>query len=180
MKIFAILYAVLFTINLYASQSLEIVERNDDSPVHNVSSEDEAMNAAMDKARKTVELLISNFKEIKEKGYPMSVKVNLFDDNHSEHFWLSDITLDNGVFKGRLDNNPLHLKQYKLGQKVQVKSEEISDWFLIVGQDIYGATTMQVARSRMNAQQRNDFDNSFPYLKLLEQKIENSRVAKGK
>ena len=173
-KTLSILYMLILSTSVmstHASQTAEIEERIDDSPIHNVSSEDEAMNAAMYKARNTVDLLISNFKEIKEKGYPISVKVNLYDDTYSEHFWLSDIEFKGGVFEGRIDNNPMHLRQYKLGQFVTVKPDKISDWFLIVDQKIYGAHTMQVARSRMNQKQRENFDLNFPYLKILEQNI---------
>ena len=163
------LYLLILTGSVCAAQPNEIEERKGDSPIHNVSHEDVAMNAAMENARKTVDLLISNFKEIKEKGYPMSVKVHLYDSKNSEHFWLSDIKFENGFFEGRIDNNPIYLNQYKLGQLVKANPNEISDWFLIVGKDIYGAHTMQVARSRMNLQQRENFDQSFPYLKILEQ-----------
>jgi len=146
----------------------EIQERDGDSPILHTATEDIQMNAAMAKARKTIQVILPKLSTV-EGPLPISIKANIKDDKHSEHVWISNVRLVDGNFTGPLDNNPLHIKKFKVGDEISVAPEEISDWYAISGKRIHGGYTIFLARARMSAEQRVDFDKTFPYFKYMEE-----------
>ena len=76
-----------------------------------------------------------------------------------EHIWLDDISYDGDLFTGRLSNAPLHLEDLKLGDKVSVATDDVSDW-MIVDEDgrLTGGYTLRVLRNRMSPEEQEQFD----------------------
>lgn len=147
----------------------EIQEREGDSAVLHTATEDPRMNEAMARARETIQVILPKLATV-EGQLPVSVKANIKSEGHSEHVWISNVKLVDGKFTGPLDNNPLYIKKYKVGDIISVAPEEISDWYAISGGRIHGGYTIYLVRARMSPQQRADFDKTFPYFKYLEEK----------
>jgi uncharacterized protein YegJ (DUF2314 family) len=71
-----------------------------------------------------------------------SVKAPITDPNGTEHFWITDVKYENGVFVGLIGNDPGTVRNVKLGQEWRIKKEEISDWIFVRGNRIHGGYTI--------------------------------------
>ena len=98
------------------------------------------MERAIAQARSTVDRFV---KEIEQPtGTDHAVKAAVTDKGEVEHFWLTDVRYSNGVFTGKLGNEPGLVSNVRLGQTLTVKREEISDWMFIRDRKMYGNYTM--------------------------------------
>lgn len=98
------------------------------------------MNAAIATAKRRVDEFIAVLAERGADSF--SVKAPITDANGTEHFWIVDVTYANGVFTGKIGNDPGIVKNVKLGQTWTVKREDISDWIYTLGKKIHGGFTI--------------------------------------
>lgn len=98
----------------------------------------------MDQAIATARSRIDEFLAALEKGGAdmYSVKAPITDANGTEHFWLTDVNFENGVFTGAVGNDPGIVENVEFGQSWSVKKDEISDWMYTVGEKIHGGFTI--------------------------------------
>lgn len=98
------------------------------------------MDAAIARARAEVD----DFLAVLEKGEAdsFSVKAPITDENGTEHFWLTDISFENGQFTGAVGNDPGIVKNVEFGQPWTIKKGEISDWMFTRGEKIHGGYTI--------------------------------------
>jgi uncharacterized protein YegJ (DUF2314 family) len=68
--------------------------------------------------------------------------VPIKDKNGTEHFWLVDVSYKEGLFTGKIGNDPGIVKNVKFGQVWNAKKEDISDWMYIRGEKIHGGFTI--------------------------------------
>jgi uncharacterized protein YegJ (DUF2314 family) len=133
------------------------VERENQPDIYDVKSTDKEMNAAIEKANQT----LTNFNtallnpEIEVK----SLKVKFQNETDAEHIWLSDIEFKDGKYSGVLDNEPEYITEYKIGDKVNVDSKNISDWMYIDNGKLFGGYTIKVLRNRMSEDEKKQFDS---------------------
>src|SRR6187401_3000188 len=99
--------------------------------VTDVADDDPRMNAAIAKARSTVDGFIAALKSPEPNQSEFSVKVAFTDGRKIEHMWLSPVTYDGANFQGTVNNEPEMVKTVKLGQSVAVTPAEITDWMYI-------------------------------------------------
>jgi uncharacterized protein YegJ (DUF2314 family) len=92
---------------------------------------DPRMNAAIAKARATVQQFIDALKTPKPSYYGFSVKMAFTEGNATEHMWLMPISFDGTQFHGTVNNKPEKLTNVAVGQKVAVAPAEITDWMYI-------------------------------------------------
>lgn len=79
--------------------------------------------------------------------------------------WLSGIKYSDGIFKGTLDNTPYYLKNIALGDVVEAKVDDVSDWMIIDGSNhVTGGYTVQVLLDDMSEEDRNEFLSSTGYI----------------
>lgn len=71
-----------------------------------------------------------------------SVKAPIADENGTEYFWITDVSFDDGKFKGVIGNDPGIVKNVKFGQEWEVEEDEISDWMFTRGDLIHGGFTI--------------------------------------
>ena len=115
--------------------------------VISVDSDDADMKAAMDRARAEVDAVIQKLQGGEIEG--MSVKVPIKDGGETEHFWLNTVTFQAGTFTGTVDNDPETVHNVKLGDKVSVKKDEISDWLYMKDGKMHGNYTLRVLFKQM-------------------------------
>lgn len=102
--------------------------------------DEKEMASAIATAKRRVEEFVS---ALDKKGADsFSVKAPIKDGNRTEHFWLTDVTYADGVFTGKVGNEPGTVKNVRLGQTWQVKKDEISDWMYTLGDRIHGGFTI--------------------------------------
>ena len=99
------------------------------------------MNAAIAQARSEVDLFISELTN--GNGTDFAVKAPIEDQGETEHFWLTDITYQNGAFEGTIGNEPGVVTNVKFGQKWTIKKSEISDWLFMREGKMHGNYTIR-------------------------------------
>jgi uncharacterized protein YegJ (DUF2314 family) len=103
--------------------------------------DEKEMEAAIARARSEVDSFIAELSA--PAGSTHAVKVPIKDGEQTEHFWLSDVTFQNGEFTGTIDNDPGTVGNVKIGQKWTVKKDEISDWMFMRDGKMHGNYTMR-------------------------------------
>ena len=137
---------------------------NPDDPVVMVADDDAKMNAAMDKARKTVEAFIAALKSPKAGQVAFSVKAPFADGEHVEHMWLAPVSYDGANFQGVVNNDPALVKNVKIGDQVTVAPDKISDWMYVDGRKLVGGETLRALRDGLGPKERAEFDESVPFV----------------
>lgn len=114
-----------------------------------VEGDDAKMNAAMDRARSTVDQFIARMQNPQPGDSAFTVKKKVVDGDVVEHFWVSDLSYADGVFSGKLGNEPHQVKNVTFGHAVTVNKSEISDWMYMEGEKIAGNFTLRAMLDRM-------------------------------
>ncbi|MBS7230904.1 DUF2314 domain-containing protein [Flavobacterium psychroterrae] len=133
------------------------VERENQPDIYDVKSTDKEMNAAIEKANQT--LTDFNTALLNPEIEVKSLKVKFQNETDAEHIWLSDIEFKDGKYSGVLDNEPEYITEYKIGDKVNVDSKNISDWMYIDNGKLFGGYTIKVLRNRMSEDEKKQFDS---------------------
>jgi uncharacterized protein YegJ (DUF2314 family) len=129
-----------------------------------VPDDDPKMNAAMEKARSTVNTFITVLRAPKPGQTSFSVKMAFTDGSNTEHIWLSPVSYDGKVFHGTVNNEPEKVKSVKMGQKVSIEPAKISDWMYVENRKLVGGETLRVLRAGLSPSERTEFDKSVPFV----------------
>ncbi len=103
--------------------------------------DEQEMDAAIARARSEVDSFISELS--RPTGTNHAVKAPITDAGETEHFWLTDISFQNGEFKGTINNDPVIVSNVKMGQTWTIKRNEISDWMFMRDGKMHGNYTMR-------------------------------------
>lgn len=136
-------------------------ERPGEPDIYNVETDDKEMNEAIKKSRMTFDDFLTAFKNQKRNQSAFSVKMPFPTGHGAEHIWLTDIQSKGGKLFGTVDNVPESVTNIKLGDKVEIDRNKISDWFYIDGNKLIGGLTIRVLRNRMTPAERKQFDREF-------------------
>lgn len=144
------------------------------SPVFLFDSNDPEMQQASANARNTFRYFWRELSWERRRIIPAlgiaSVKAPFADDLDDvqqdgqpkvEQMWLSEIDFDGNSISGVLLNSPNWLKSVKQGDSVQVPLRQISDWMYTIGDEVFGAYTVNLMRSRMGQQERRQHDSAW-------------------
>ncbi len=83
------------------------------------------------------------------------------DTPEVEQMWLSEIDFDGQFVCGVLLNAPNWLKSVKEGDAARFPLGQISDWMYAIGNDVFGAYTVNLLRSRMGRKERGEHDAAW-------------------
>jgi uncharacterized protein YegJ (DUF2314 family) len=73
--------------------------------------------------------------------------------------WISNLSLSiDNHFKGIVGNDPVYVKNIKMGDTVSVETENISDWMIIDNGKLLGGFTIYVLRNNLSENERKQFD----------------------
>jgi uncharacterized protein YegJ (DUF2314 family) len=103
--------------------------------------DEQEMNTAIARARSEVESFIKELSNPTGDGH--AVKAPIEDAGKTEHFWLTDVSFQDGEFKGTINNDPGIVGNVKFGQTWTIKKTEISDWMYMRDGKMYGNYTMR-------------------------------------
>lgn len=103
--------------------------------------DEQEMNAAITRARSEVDSFVSELS--KPTGANHAVKAPIEDAGKTEHIWLTDVSFQNGEFKGTINNDPGIVGNVKIGQSWTIKKTAISDWMFMRDGKMYGNYTMR-------------------------------------
>src|SRR5262249_45481080 len=128
-----------------------------------VDKDDPKMNAAIAKARSTVNTFIAALSAPKPNQADFSVKMAFTDGEHTEHMWLGSVRYDGKVFRGVVNNDPELVNNVKVGQKASIEPSKVSDWMFVENGKLVGGYTIRVLRDTMSTKERAEFDRSVPF-----------------
>lgn len=115
------------------------------------SPSDQAMNAAIARARSTVPRFVSRLEQARPGLTYAGVKVPLGDpDRGLEHIWLYDVTYADGKIAGRLVDDGQRYPELRAGDVVHVAPREISDWMTVEDGRACGGFTSRIVVSEMS------------------------------
>ncbi len=151
---FVLALAVLLGLAACRSDS----DRSGQPDVYDVAATDADMLTAIASARRTVEGFAARVRAPTPTQAVATIKVRLQEGDAVEHIWLTNLSFDGQLFTGQLDNVPVALRGWSLGDTVRVPRDSISDWMLVDADTVFGAYSIHLLRSQMGAAERAAFD----------------------
>jgi uncharacterized protein YegJ (DUF2314 family) len=136
-------------------------QRQGEPDIYNVESDDKQMNEAIKKSRLTFDDFLTTFQNKKRHQTSFCVKVPFPTSYGAEHIWLVNIESKDGKLLGQVDNVPESVTSIKLGDKIEIERNKISDWFYIEDNKLIGGLTIRVLRDRMTPVEKTEFDRQF-------------------
>jgi uncharacterized protein YegJ (DUF2314 family) len=112
--------------------------------VFNVGQHNVAMKRAVHQARRTVGVFLQALAHPAANQYDFEVKKPFRQGDVVEHLWLSNVTFSGNRFHGYIDNKPQTIKGIKMGDRVSVNPNEISDWAYVEDGRLVGGYTIRV------------------------------------
>ena len=157
-----IIFLIILCSNLSGcSKSLSVDKRGNDSVV-NVKSEDAEMNLIIEKARQSVNDFLKELNNPNTTGTDFSVKYPFDTDigskSSKEHIWLVDIKKNNDKYYGTVSNDPFYIKNMKIGDEVEFRIDEISDWKYVEDGFLVGGKSIVYFYNQMSKTEKKDFE----------------------
>lgn len=129
-----------------------------------VTQEDHSMNAAISKARKTIEDFDKALASNNPSFTDFAVKKRFATaDDGGEHMWIAGIVLVNGTYKGYVNNDAVNTTEIKYGDTVVVRKEEITDWMYLDNNVLRGGYTIRAVRDKLSKEERIKMDNEMSF-----------------
>jgi uncharacterized protein YegJ (DUF2314 family) len=134
-----------FLFSIVSAASLVGCSKQD--KVINVADNDPEMLAAIAKARDTLPRFWQIFdkREHSESDFCLKVKKG------TEYFWLTEIQRKDGKTLGKVDNDPDTVGNVKLGERIVIPEDDISDWLYMLHGKMVGNYTLRVLFKQMPA-----------------------------
>ncbi len=127
-----------------------------------VSSKDPEMNAAIKKARASLDSFWAKLANPAAGETDFSLKVAIKDGKKVEHFWVIGVKRDGDKISGTINNEPELVKSVTFGEHYEFTEEVISDWLYRRNGKMVGNETMRPLLKRMPE------DAAAPYWAMYE------------
>ena len=121
----------------------------DDPPIVGVRAADAEMNAAIAHARDTLPTFWASCDAPKPTEIGHALKVRFEVGAQVEHIWVSDVKkLSDGNYSGEFANEP-DLLGKNIGDQVEFKQIDISDWMFMRNEKVVGGETIKALLKSM-------------------------------
>jgi uncharacterized protein YegJ (DUF2314 family) len=135
----------------------EVVKREGEPDVIR-SQNDQQLDRAVAKAKETYTQLVAALKDREPQHRGHAVKKPFATrSGDREHIWISDVSWDGDGFSGVINNEPVETQEVKLGDRVKVTPDELSDWMYIDGNRIVGGYTIRVLHYQQSPEDQKAF-----------------------
>lgn len=118
-----------------------------------VSPDDQAMTAAISKARETLPTFWRHFDARASGESDFSLKVRIEDKNGVEHFWVTNIRREGSQIWGVIGNDPNIVTSVRSGDRIRVKEADISDWLYMRDGKMVGNYTVRPLLPKMSKEE---------------------------
>jgi uncharacterized protein YegJ (DUF2314 family) len=130
-----------------------------------VTAADHSMNLSIARTKKT----ISEFDQALKSNNPLytdfAVKKRYNTaDGGGEHMWIESIQIENGHYKGMVNNSAEKTTEVKYGDTVLVTKDDITDWMYIDDHILKGGYTIRAIRNQLNKEQRIKMDRELDFI----------------
>lgn len=115
-----------------------------ENPLMNVAPDNDAMNAAIARARAEVGRFVARLARPEAGDANFAIKAPLRSGEGSEHVWINEVRVEGDDFVGLIANDPQHVPDVKLGDPWRVARGDITDWAFDAGERMHGHYTLRV------------------------------------
>ncbi|WP_286770525.1 DUF2314 domain-containing protein [Sphingobacterium sp. 40-24] len=160
-----ILFVAVSSALLLACQSPSIKDKIENDEVIGFRSDDEAMNAAIVKAKNSLNQFVQAVEKPQEgyEAFALKIAYNT-PDKSLEHIWVGDISYQNGQFTGVVSNSPVSTKEVALGDTVVIDKQNISDWMYLDKGILRGGYTIRAMRDQLSGSEKEEFNKSIDFV----------------
>ncbi len=141
----------------------EVMRPGTEPEYFKVSDNDAAMMAAVRQARRNLPTFVDALQHPAKGQRKFEVKKPFIKDAMVEHIWLSDVTYSGGRFHGRVDNHPRLITGVKMGDRVSVNPNEITDWAFVDKGQLMGGYTIRELVNELPADRRAAFEKEAEF-----------------
>jgi uncharacterized protein YegJ (DUF2314 family) len=124
--------------------SLKALRQSSNAAVIGASGDDPKMLAATAEARKTWPEFVKAFRNKPENSESFAAKFPFDAPDQKEFMWVEVVSINGDTVVGRLGNDPVWVKDLKIGDEVKMKISELSDWMYLKDGEIVGGYTVKV------------------------------------
>lgn len=165
MKLQQLLLYLLLGLAIACNSKTDKVTSVELTDVYNLSSNDEEMNSAIEKARQSVSQFWSAFESGDATLSTFALKMAFPDAiGGHEHIWIVDLTREDNEYYGIVGNEPVNTTHVVIGQRIKIEESRISDWMYLKDNVLQGGYTLRVLRSRMTPEEQKQFDYSVGFV----------------
>ncbi|MCE9544453.1 MAG: DUF2314 domain-containing protein [Planctomycetia bacterium] len=119
------------------------------------------MDRAIQKARSTYPEFVEALHKHPVGAVHFTIKKGFGAGEELEHIWLSDVSWNGKAFSAKVDNEPVDTKLVKLGDRVEVRPEELSDWMYIQDGKLVGGYTVRVLYYAASKEEQKELSNQM-------------------
>jgi uncharacterized protein YegJ (DUF2314 family) len=123
-----------------------------------VADDDKQMDRAVENAQKSLGFFMAALRAKKNGDTVFEIKKGFVDGDKVEHLWIREITYDGKNFHGKIDNRPLEVNNVRLGQRVTVAPQDVTDWMFLKDGKLIGGYTTRVLYARLSPADKAEFD----------------------
>lgn len=153
-RVLLLLAAIAMIMGTGCSRSAE----NETETFKHVQAEDQAMSAAIAKAKESSSDFLRAFhaQEPGMEGFYVK-KPYATPSQNQEHIWIEVASENNGVISGVIANVAEETREVKLGDVVTLKVSDLSDWRYLKGNKLVGGYTIRYFVDKMSPQEKAAF-----------------------
>lgn len=132
-KHLTILFLIILTMSLFSFfKKQRTISHNIIAPnIGFKQKDDPEILAAKNEAQSKIDVFINAFQDPNKPQHTyFSIKSGLVDGDIVEHMWVDVTSFNNGTFEGILDDNPVEIKNFKQGDLIKIKKEDVEDWLI--------------------------------------------------
>jgi uncharacterized protein YegJ (DUF2314 family) len=166
MQIFQYCLMLIICCMLSCNNETGIVSRQEKEgdKTFTVNGEDDAMNEASEKSRKTYPQFLSELSASKDDtskfGFAVKMRFDYGVDD-GEHMWLNGLFLEKNKLFGILDNEPFNIQDIKIGDTIEIIRANISDWIYFSSDTLKGGYTVKVLYKYATPAERKEMEAAY-------------------
>lgn len=128
-----------------------------------IADGDKEMNAAMERARGTLDDFIAAFQKPGPGQSDFGLKGRFTEGDKVEHIWIDELRYEDGKFRGKIGNDVQLLSNLRLGSPCEIGRDQVSDWQYVENGRLVGGYTVRVIFDRMPPDKRRAMQESLPF-----------------
>lgn len=158
MKNFLVLVLCFF---LFACQNdSKVIKREGEPDISRIEGDDSVMNKAIEQANYTLTQFDKALSSNDTTLVALALKMRFgTPEGGGEHIWMTDITRKDNQYYGVVGNLPSSTMEVKMGDRVMIPKDKISDWMYIKNGKLIGGYTIRAIRDQLSEAEQKAFDD---------------------
>ncbi len=164
MKYLSILTAALVLFSCKEQKGKPDKVENNGDKVYSVEPDDIAINRAVDSAKATYSRFLEDFKRQDSSAGNFVIKIRFsYEGDIAEHIWVNELHFKTGKLFGILNSIPAYVTTLKMGDTLEVKKEDISDWMYVRNNKMIGGYALRALYSKMSEKERKELREELDF-----------------